>query len=200
MGVVREVSDCRYLRASQGFGSRMGFAALSSGGAPAVLTIGKLGTSRGSLEYYDVQVAAGAEDYYAGRGESPGQWRGAGVRALGLTPGRQLTRAEFLALMGGLNPLDGSTLRPMGARSTVAGFDLTFSAPKSVSVLFAIDDETVASGLLAAHERAVGVALAYLEREACWTRRGRNGVERLRGEGFVAAASDAAATIPLVER
>lgn len=74
------------------------------------------------------------------------------------------------------------------ARSTVAGFDLTFSAPKSVSVLFAIDDETVALALLASHERAVGVALAYLEREACWTRRGRDGVERVHGGGFVAAS------------
>jgi conjugative relaxase-like TrwC/TraI family protein len=153
-----------------------------------MLTIGKLGTSRGRLEYYDAQVAAGVEDYYAGRGESAGQWRGAGVRALGLSPRGEVGRAEFLALMRGLNPQDGSVLRPMGARSTVAGFDLTFSAPKSVSVLFAIDDEAVAAALLASHERAVGVALAYLEREACWTRRGRDGVERLAGEGFVAAS------------
>jgi conjugative relaxase-like TrwC/TraI family protein len=153
-----------------------------------VLTIGKLGTSRGRLEYYDAQVAAGVEDYYAGRGESAAQWRGVGVRALGLSPGGEVGRAEFLALMRGLNPRDGSVLRPMGARSTVAGFDLTFSAPKSVSVLYAIDDETVASALLSSHERAVGVALAYLEREACWTRRGRDGVDRVRGEGFVAAS------------
>jgi hypothetical protein len=65
---------------------------------------------------------------------------------MGSTP-----RAEFLALMRGLNPRDGSVLRPMGARSTAAGFDLTFSAPKSVSVLFPIDDETVTSALLASH-------------------------------------------------
>src|SRR5450755_2830444 len=158
---------------SRGFGSGMGFAAFSSAVAPAMLTIGKLGTSRGRLEYYDAQVAAGAEDYYAGRGESPGQWRGRGARAIGLTPGAEVGRSEFLALVRGLNPRDGSVLRSLGARSTVAGFDLTFSAPKSVSVLFAIDDETVASALLASHERAVSVALAYLEREACWTRRGR---------------------------
>jgi conjugative relaxase-like TrwC/TraI family protein len=89
-----------------------------------------------------------------------------------------VSRSEFLALVGGLNPGDGSVLRPMGARSTVAGFDLTFSAPKTVSVLVAIDDETVVLALLASHERAVGTALAYLEREACWTRRGRDGLER----------------------
>jgi conjugative relaxase-like TrwC/TraI family protein len=79
-------------------------------------------------------------------------------------------------------------LRPVGARSTVAKFDLTFSAPKSVSVLFAVADDEIAGAALAAHERAVDAALANLEREACWTRRGRDGVEPLRGEGFVAAS------------
>lgn len=79
-------------------------------------------------------------------------------------------------------------LREMGARSTVSGFDLTFSAPKSVSVLFAVEDRAVASALLAAHEHAVGEALGYLEREACWTRRGRDGVDRVRGEGLIAAS------------
>jgi conjugative relaxase-like TrwC/TraI family protein len=41
---------------------------------------------------------------------------------------------------------------------------------------------------VASHERAVGVAPVYLEREACWTRRSRDGLEPLRGEGFIAAS------------
>jgi len=158
------------------------------GGAPVVLTIGKLGTSAAQLEYFDAQVAAGVEDYYAGRGESPGRWRGSGITAVGLQAGDRVRRIGFLALMRGVSPVDGAVLRVMGQRSTVAGLDLTFSAPKSVSVLFAIADEDMSSALLDAHERAVNGALAYLEREACFTRRGRDGVERLRGEGFVAAS------------
>jgi TrwC relaxase len=67
-----------------------GFAAFSMAVVSAMLTIGKLGTSRGRLEYYDAQVAAGVEDYYAGRGESPGQWRGTGALAMGLTPGAEM--------------------------------------------------------------------------------------------------------------
>jgi TrwC relaxase len=153
-----------------------------------MLTIGKLGTSRGRLEYYGSQIAAAVEDYYAGRGESPGRWRGAGSRALSLSTRGTVKRHEFMRLMAGCDPADGSVLRAMGARSTVAGFDLTFSAPKSVSVLFAIGDDQTAAELLAAHEHAVDAALAYLEREACATRRGRDGIERLRGEGFVAAS------------
>lgn len=153
-----------------------------------VLTIGKLGRSRGRLEYYDAQVAAGAEDYYAGRGESPGRWGGAGATTLALSTRLPVKRHEFMALMQGRHPISGEVLRRVGARSTVAGFDLTFSAPKSVSVLFAIADDAVAGQFLAAHEQAVEATLAYLERESCFTRRGHEGAERLRGEGFVAAS------------
>jgi len=158
------------------------------GGGSVVLTIGKLGKTAAQLEYFDAQVAAGVEDYYAGRGESPGRWRGSGIAALGLQAGDRVRRIGFLALMRGVSPVDGAVLRVMGQRSTVAGLDLTFSAPKSVSVLFAVADEDTSSALLDAHERAVDAALAYLEREACFTRRGRDGVERLRGEGFIAAS------------
>jgi conjugative relaxase-like TrwC/TraI family protein len=153
-----------------------------------MLTIGKLGASRGRLEYYDAQVAQGAEDYYAGRGEAPGSWRGAGARSLGLPVGGQVDRGGFMALMRGRHPETGEVLREMGKRSTVAGLDLTFSAPKSVSVLFAIADDQTSRALLAAHQRAVDAALGYLEREACSTRRGRDGAERLQGEGFIAAS------------
>ena len=152
-----------------------------------VLTIGKLGATRGQLQYYEQQVAAGIEDYYAGRGEARAVWLGAGAGELGLGAGLDVEPAEFMALMRGVSPVDGSVLRAMGASSTVAGIDLTFSAPKSVSVLFAIADDEVSSALLFAHERAVGEAVGYLEREACWTRRARGGAEHLRGEGFVAA-------------
>jgi conjugative relaxase-like TrwC/TraI family protein len=160
----------------------------AAGEADTVLSIGKLGPNRGQLEYYEAQVAAGIEDYYAGRGECGGAWRGSGIEALGVDPGQDVERRAFMALMQGRHPVTGAVLRPMAACSTVAALDLTFSAPKSVSVLFAIGDEGIASALLEAHERAVDAALAYLEREACFTRRGHGGVERLRGEGFIAAS------------
>jgi conjugative relaxase-like TrwC/TraI family protein len=96
--------------------------------------------------------------------------------------------AGFMALMRGLCPLDRRVLRAMGQCSTVAAIDLTFSAPKSVSMLFAVGEADVSSALVDAHERAVEQALGYLEREACWTRRGHGGADRVRGEGFVAAA------------
>jgi conjugative relaxase-like TrwC/TraI family protein len=151
-----------------------------------VLTIGKLGASVDQLAYYEQQVAQGLEDYFSGRGEAPGRWIGGGCGGLGLRG--QVDRDGFMRAMRGCDPRTGEGLRPPRSRTKVAAFDLTFSAPKSVSVLFAIADEDVASALLEAHERAVDAAFAYVEREACFTRRGHNGERRIRGDGFVAAA------------
>ena len=103
-----------------------------------MLSIGKLGASGAQLDYYERQVADGIEDYYSGRGEAPGKWIGSGAAAIGLSAGEEVTADGFMLLMRGVNPLDGSVLRRMGERSKVAAIDLTFSAPKSVSVLFAV--------------------------------------------------------------
>jgi conjugative relaxase-like TrwC/TraI family protein len=151
-----------------------------------VLTIGKLGASPDQLGYYEQQVAQGLEDYFSGRGEAPGRWVGAGSGLVGVR-GR-VDRDGFMRAMEGRDPRTGEQLKPEHGRTKVAAFDLTFSAPKSVSVLFAVADESTAAAMLEAHERAVDAAFAYIEREACFTRRGRNGVNRVRGDGFLAAA------------
>lgn len=44
-----------------------------------------------------------------------------------------------------------------------SGLDLTFSAPKSVSVLFALGDPEVAAAVRRAHRAAVAQTVAYLE-------------------------------------
>jgi conjugative relaxase-like TrwC/TraI family protein len=151
-----------------------------------MLTIGKLGASVDQLAYYEQQVAQGMEDYFSGRGEAPGRWIGGGCGGIGLS-GR-VDRDGFMRAMDGCDPRTGERLRPEHGRTKVAAFDLTFSAPKSVSVLFAIADEQTSAALIEAHEHAVEAAFSYIEREACFTRRGRNGVQRVRGDGFLAAA------------
>ncbi|MGZ4343388.1 MAG: MobF family relaxase [Solirubrobacteraceae bacterium] len=149
-----------------------------------MLSIGKLTVEQS--RYYERQVAQGRDDYYSGRGASPGRWTGGGTETLGV--GGRVDDDGFMALMDGRDPGTGERLKRFGGRSKVAAFDLTFSAPKSVSVLFAIGEPTLAAALVDAHESAVDAALAYLEREACRVRRGRGGVRREMGEGFVAAA------------
>jgi conjugative relaxase-like TrwC/TraI family protein len=149
-----------------------------------VLSIGKL--VAGQERYYEQQVARGRDDYYAGRGEAEGRWMGAGAAALGLE-GRVEAEA-FGALIAGRDPGSGEALRAGSGRDRVCALDLTFSAPKSVSVLFAIGDGETSQALVDAHEEAVGAAIGYLEREACRVRRGRGGRVELAAEGLVAAA------------
>jgi conjugative relaxase-like TrwC/TraI family protein len=147
-----------------------------------VLSIGKL--SAGQESYYERQVAQGRDDYYSGRGEASGQWLGGGAGDLSLDG--EVDAGSFAALMAGSDPRSGEELR--ARRGSIAGFDLTFSAPKSLSLLFAVRDESTSRALVEAHEEAVAAAVGYLEGEACWVRRGPGGVERQRGGGLVAAA------------
>jgi conjugative relaxase-like TrwC/TraI family protein len=67
-----------------------------------------------------------------------------------------------MALMRGAHPIDASRLRRMNDRSTVAAIDLTFSAPKSVSVLFAVAGGGISAALVDAHDRATAAAVEYL--------------------------------------
>jgi conjugative relaxase-like TrwC/TraI family protein len=149
----------------------------------AVLSIGKLTVEQS--RYYERQVAQGRDDYYAGRGESPGRWIGNGSELLRVAG--EVDKRGFAALMDGRHPGTGERLKRLGGRSKVAAFDLTFSAPKSVSVLFAAGDPSLSRALVESHAEAVDAALEYLEREACRVRRGQRGVQREPGGGFVAA-------------
>jgi conjugative relaxase-like TrwC/TraI family protein len=152
-----------------------------------MLSIGKLG--RGQERYYLEKVAEGAEDYYAGEGEAKGYWLGDAARELGLQGG--VEPEQLTAMLTGRNPADGELLLSMNGvrgKAPVPGFDLTFSAPKSVSLLWALGEAETRSAVLDAHERSISNALAYMQREACWARRGAGGREFVPGDGFLAAA------------
>ena len=152
-----------------------------------MLSIGKLG--KGQERYYLDKVAEGAEDYYSGEGEAAGEWIGDAAKKLGLEG--EVTADQLTAMLTGRNPLDGEPLlgmRGVPADGSVPGFDLTFSAPKSVSLLWGLGGASAALEVQVAHREAVGAALGYMQREACWTRRGAGGSEFIKGEGYLAAA------------
>jgi conjugative relaxase-like TrwC/TraI family protein len=150
-----------------------------------VVSIGKIAV--GQHRYYEQQVAQGADDYYSGRGEMAGNWRGAGAQALGLS-GR-VSGGQFNALVAGMDPRDPSVrLRWSVCDPEVAALDLTFSAPKSVSVLAAAGSNDLTRVLVDAHNQAVTAALAYLDDSAVMVRRGHDGTTVQAGEGLIAAA------------
>ncbi|HLZ37213.1 MAG TPA: MobF family relaxase [Mycobacteriales bacterium] len=149
-----------------------------------VLSIGKLG--RGAEGYYLRAVATGVEDYYLGSGEAPGRWVGSGAARLGLSG--IVAPDDLRAVLDGRDPATGRSLISVRRPDRLPGLDLTFSAPKSVSLLFALGNEQVSLVVRRAHDAAVAQAVGYLEREAGEVRRGRDGVDRLPGGGFVAAA------------
>ena len=103
---------------------------------PGVLSVWKLG--HGQEAYYLDAVAAGVEDYYLG-GEAPGRWIASGGAALGLAG--EVDADHLHVVLSGCDPRTGTLL---GQPHTVPGFDLTFRAPKSVSVLFGLGESGIA--------------------------------------------------------
>jgi conjugative relaxase-like TrwC/TraI family protein len=88
-------------------------------------------------EYYVSEVGS----YYLAAEEPSGRWFGEGAARLGLSG--EIDDGQFVSVLAGVDPSSGVALgRPFGEKS-VRGYDVTFSAPKSVSVLAAVADPTV---------------------------------------------------------
>ena len=81
-----------------------------------------------------------------------------------------------------------------GLRRAVAGYDFTFSLPKSASVLWAVADADTQATIADAHHAAVGEVVAFMERELAATRSGatsRDGaVAQVDVTGLIAVAFD----------
>jgi conjugative relaxase-like TrwC/TraI family protein len=108
-------------------------------------------------------------DYYDERRKVQGEWQGRGAELLGLRG--SVTPQQFEAVREGLHPETDEFLRPRHSadRANADGseqskarslYDLTFSAPKSVSVQAMVGGD---ERLIAAHDKAVREALAEAE-------------------------------------
>lgn len=128
-------------------------------------------------------------DYYSGGGEPPGKWYGAGAAALGLTG--IVEALEFAHVLAGRRP-DGQEftnkqpaaknrrkskhrlpLRP--ARPAVPGFDVCYSPPKSVSVLWAAAAGEQRKAIELSLDLAVKATLDWLASNVSLVRRGKGG-------------------------
>ena len=130
--------------------------------------------------YYTEQLPS----YYLDAGEPPGRWFGLGARMLGLDG--EIDDEAFLGVMAGLHPATGERLGRRFGDTSVRGFDATFSAPKSVSVLFAVGDQQLRREVTGAHDRAVDAVLGWVESRAHTRLRRRGHVVCVDTEGIVA--------------
>jgi conjugative relaxase-like TrwC/TraI family protein len=111
--------------------------------------------------------------------EAPGRWLSdpETLARLGIDPDAPVAGADFIALMEGRDPGTGAWLRRAGADgSRGGGIDVTFSAPKSVSVVWALGDPWQRKQIETAHEQAVTRSMGYLREQVGVVRR-RYGAE-----------------------
>ncbi|MGN4934074.1 relaxase domain-containing protein [Aeromonas rivipollensis] len=81
------------------------------------------------------------EDYYLTADQPAGIWIGRGAIALGIS-GREVAD-EYHCIMRGFAPNGKTPLCSVPGESHQPGWDLTFSAPKSVSIVWAAADHSL---------------------------------------------------------
>jgi conjugative relaxase-like TrwC/TraI family protein len=132
-----------------------------------VLTVAKVtqGSAGGYADYLEGKAkAAELGDYYLKDGdrvEAPGRWVG-GAEAVGADSELPVSGEQLRSLMAVRRPDTGEPLRRAGGSGeAVAALDATFSAPKSVSAVWAVGDAELRAEIERAHERAIDRALSY---------------------------------------
>lgn len=141
-----------------------------------MLSTKSLGTADSGIASYYEHLAQ--DDYYQAGSEPPGQWHGALSGALGLHG--DVRPGQLRRLFEGYDPVSGRALASNAGESHKAGWDLTFSAPKSVSVAWAFSDLEMQQQIAAAHDAAVRAGLDYLQGNA-FSSRDRDGARPLQG-------------------
>jgi conjugative relaxase-like TrwC/TraI family protein len=103
--------------------------------------------------------------------EDNGTWIGAGLGRAAFHD--EVSEVEMQRLFTGKHPLTGDPLRSARDRNRVriAAFDLTFCAPKSLSVVHALAQSPMARAVREAHELACQAALSYAEESVFRARR-----------------------------
>lgn len=124
-----------------------------------VASVSALTSSAQASSYYE------ADDYYTEGGLSPSEWQGAGAEALGLSG--EVDRDQFRELLEG--KVAGEQLGTFRDDQLEhrPGWDVTLSAPKSVSIMAEVAGDR---RLIAAHGQAVRTAMAHVEKHMAATR------------------------------
>lgn len=140
-----------------------------------MLSVATVRSAKGAAGYF------AADNYYAAaEAEQSGEWVGKGAAALGLAG--KVDKDSFEALLRGELP-DGSRVGTAGRHR--AGIDLTFSLPKSWSLLALVGGDR---RIIEAYRTAVKETVAWAEANAAETRMELKGKERIVATGNLAVA------------
>lgn len=170
---------------------------IQPGGGGVVLSLAKA-----TKDYYLQKLGeiTPREDYYLQGGTAAGMWTGSGAADVGLSG--SVSAKGLVRMFDGEHPATGEQLGVRLRTNGVAAWDVTFSADKSVSLLWVLGDDETRREVREAFDAATGEAVAYLESVAASTRGakrertvGDDGVERTRvvtwpieTTGYVAAS------------
>ena len=143
-----------------------------------VASVSALTSSGQAASYYE------ADDYYAEGGLSPSEWHGKGAEALGLSG--EVDRDQFRDLLDGRIADQQLGATRDGQLEHRPGWDVTLSAPKSVSIMAEVAGDR---RLVAAHGQAVKTALAHVERHMAATRVRDGGAVTREATGNLVVAS-----------
>jgi len=143
-----------------------------------VASVSALTSSAQAASYYE------ADDYYSEGGLSPSEWQGQGAEALGLSG--EVDREQFRDLLDG--KVAGEQLGTFRDRQLEhrPGWDVTLSAPKSVSIMAEVAGDR---RLIAAHCEAVRTAMAHVENHMAATRVRDGGTVNREATGNLVIAS-----------
>jgi conjugative relaxase-like TrwC/TraI family protein len=134
-----------------------------------MLSVGKVNSAGRAASYF------AADNYYTGSGEGPSEWMGRGAAALALSGA--VGAKDFQNVLEGDVSFFGRNLGenlPEG-RERLPGLDLTFSAPKSVSIMALVAGD---QRLIEAHNLAVRETVEKIETSVATRRQIDGDIER----------------------
>ena len=143
-----------------------------------VASVSALSSAGQAASYYE------ADDYYAEGGMAPSDWFGEAAEKLGLTG--EVDRDKFAELLEGrIAGQQLGTTRDAKVEHR-PGWDITLSAPKSVSIMAEVAGD---KRLIKTHGAAVKVTLAHVEKHMAATRIRAGGEVRREATGNLAIAT-----------
>jgi len=143
------------------------------------ITVSK--SASGAAKYYS--DALSKQDYYSEKEQTIGKWNGKTAEQLGLSG--EVTKDDFEKLASNVNPTSDEKLNPRNDENRRAGYDFTFSVPKSVSVVHAITKD---KEILTAFNNAVQKSMLEIEKDM-QTQKGRGKNKEYQNTGNIAYAS-----------